>query len=59
LDVTKGRRPDPIEVKIEKAWQKRIDLAKRRMKAHDAKSPRSRRWAWGKDYFAAERTGRA
>lgn len=53
--AAKGRRPDPLEVKIEKAWKRRLDLAKRRMKAHDEKSPRSRRRAWGKDYFAAER----
>ena len=53
--AAKGRRPDPPEVKIEKAWKRRLDLAKRRMKAHDAKSPRSRRRAWGTDYFASKR----
>jgi hypothetical protein len=30
-----------------KAWQDRIALAIRRMKAHDAKSVRGRRLAWG------------
>ena len=45
--AAKGRRPDALEVKIEEAWKKRLDLAKRRMTAHDAKSSRNRRCAWG------------